>query len=71
MTDALTLALDQLVDRVDDAEGNWDDVLRRAQPPVSGRRHADSSQTDTPRHTGRRKRTRRRSWSSVSHCSSA
>ena len=32
MTDALTVALDQLVDRLDDANGNWDDVIRRAQP---------------------------------------
>jgi len=56
MTDALTLALDQLVDRLDDANGNWDDVLRRAQPRAS----VDDPMAKKTRASGQHKRSQRR-----------
>lgn len=58
MTDALTLAMDQLVDCLDDVEGNWDDVIRRAQTSSAPDPRSEQGIVATARESGQRMRPR-------------
>lgn len=60
MTDPLSLALDELVDRLDDADGNWDDVIRRAQPSPAKEPSLEGNVVATAREPGQRGQVKRR-----------